>query len=71
MLLLQRWLISSWAELDREFATGGEGDPSTLLSPVQVQFWAPQYTREVDILERIQQRATKMMNGMQFLSFEV
>ena len=28
-----------------------------------VQFWAPEYRRDTDILERVQQRATKMMKG--------
>lgn len=29
------------------------------------QMWAPQYRRVVDILEQVQQRATKMMMGLQ------
>ncbi|KAK4811158.1 hypothetical protein QYF61_019789 [Mycteria americana] len=34
-----------------------------------VQFWAPQYRRDKDILERVQQRATKMMKGQEHLSY--
>ncbi|GAB0206676.1 hypothetical protein GRJ2_003133200 [Grus japonensis] len=35
-----------------------------------VQFWAPQYKRGLDLLERVQQRATKMMKGLEHLSYE-
>ena len=46
---------------------------SALVSPhleCWVQFWALQYKRDVDILERVQQRATKMMKGPEHLSYE-
>ncbi|KAK4828576.1 hypothetical protein QYF61_027666 [Mycteria americana] len=52
------------------------GDPSPLFNIGEtyleycVQCWAPQYKRDVDILERIQQRAMKMMNGLEHLSYE-
>ena len=35
-----------------------------------VQFWAPLYKRDVDILERVQQRAMKMMKALEHLSYE-
>jgi len=35
-----------------------------------VQFWAPQYKRHKDILESIQQRATKMTKGPEHLCYE-
>ncbi|KAK4816314.1 hypothetical protein QYF61_014998 [Mycteria americana] len=34
------------------------------------EFWAPQYKRDMDILERVQQRATRMMKGLEHLSYE-
>lgn len=34
------------------------------------QFWAPQYKGDIDILERAQERATKMLKGLKHLSYE-
>jgi len=35
-----------------------------------VQLWAPHYKRDMDILERVHQRATKMAKGLGHLSYE-
>ena len=35
-----------------------------------VQFWAARYKRDMDILERVQQRAMKMIKGLVHLSYE-
>ena len=32
-----------------------------------IQMWRPQYRRDIDLLERIQKRATKMIQGMKHL----
>ncbi|PKU46198.1 hypothetical protein llap_3508 [Limosa lapponica baueri] len=35
-----------------------------------VQLWSPQYRKDMDLLEQIQWRATKMIRGLEHLSYE-
>ena len=35
-----------------------------------IQLWSPQHKKDMDVLERVQRRATKKIRELQYLSYE-
>jgi len=55
-----------------EHSPANEKNPEVLADgkAVLVQMWSPQHRRDMDLLERVQRRVTKMIQGMEHLSCE-
>ncbi|KAJ7405734.1 hypothetical protein WISP_138321 [Willisornis vidua] len=60
--------------LVRALPAGQGSDPTPLLNSNEaksgVHFWALQYRRDMEALEQVQQRARKIMKGLEHLSYK-
>ena len=60
------------AQMHLKQVQGGDPPPlcGTGQAAVGVQFWAPHFKRDVDSMERVQRRATRMIRGQQGRAYE-
>ncbi|KAK4832043.1 hypothetical protein QYF61_020558 [Mycteria americana] len=62
-------LVNSWLNMSQQ-CTQVAKKANGILACIRNSFWAPQYKRDIEVLECVQTRATKLVKGLEHKSYD-